>query len=183
MKLISVFFFLLFSTRLLAQQDTTKGVLTWSGYVDVYYAFDSGKPDDHVRPSFIYNYNRANEVNLNLGFVKVNYTASNVRANLALMAGTYAQYNYASEQGLLKNVLEANAGVKLSKTKNLWIDAGIFASHIGFESAVNKDCWNLTRSILADNSPYYEAGAKISYTTDNERWFLSAMILNGWQRI
>lgn len=39
------------------------------------------------------------------------------------------------------------------------------------------------RSILADNSPYYEAGAKISYTSDNGKWFLSGLVLNGWQRI
>ncbi len=28
------------------------------------------------------------------------------------------------------------------------MDAGIFGSHIGFESAISKDCWTLTRSIL-----------------------------------
>jgi len=177
------FCFLLFSIRTLAQQDSTKGSITWSGYVDVYYAFDSGNPNDHVRPFFIYNYNRANEFNLNIGFVKVNYTASNVRANLALMAGTYAQYNYASEQGLLKNVLEANVGVKLSKNKNLWADMGIFGSHIGFESAISKDCWNLTRSIFADNTPYYLSGVKVTYGSDNEKWTLTGMIINGWQRI
>ncbi len=102
MKLALYVFIFIFSLHLKAQQDTTKRSVTWSGYVDIYYAFDSGKPEDHVRPSFIYNYNRANEFNLNLGFVKVNYASSNVRANLALMAGTYPQYNYASEQGLLK---------------------------------------------------------------------------------
>jgi hypothetical protein len=74
-------------------------------------------------------------------------------------------------------------GVKISKKKNVWIDAGIFASHIGFESAVSKDCWVLTRSILADNTPYYESGAKISYTSDNSKWFLSGVVLNGWQHI
>jgi hypothetical protein len=99
------------------------------------------------------------------------------------MTGTYANANLSAEPGVLKNILEANAGVKISKNKNLWIDAGIFGSHIGFESAIGKDCWNLTRSILADNTPYYEAGAKISYTTDNGKWFLSGMVLNGWQRI
>ena len=56
-------------------------------------------------------------------------------------------------------------------------------SHIGFESAVNKDCWTLTRSLLADNSPYFETGAKISYTSSNGKWFLSGLVLNGWQRI
>jgi len=46
--------------------------------------------------------------------------------------------------------------VKIHKTKILWIDAGIFGSHIGIESAVGKDSWNSTRNISADNSPYYE---------------------------
>jgi hypothetical protein len=69
------------------------------------------------------------------------------------------------------------------KKHELWIDAGIFASHIGFESAIGKDCWNLTRSILADNSPYYESGVKISYTSSNQKWYMSGLFLNGWQRI
>ena len=91
--------------------------------------------------------------------------------------------NYAAEPGVLKNIYEGNVGVKISKTKNVWIDAGVLPSHIGFESAVSKDCWTLTRTILADNSPYFETGAKISYTTDNGKWFLSGLVLNGWQRI
>jgi hypothetical protein len=60
---------------------------------------------------------------------------------------------------------------------------GILPSHIGFESAIGKDCWNLTRSILADNTPYYEAGARVSYTSDNGKWYASGLLLNGWQRI
>jgi len=83
----------------------------------------------------------------------------------------------------LKNIYEANVGVKISKNKNLWIDAGIMPSHIGFESAISKDCFTLTRSILADNSPYFESGAKISYSSDNGKWFVSGLVLNGWQRI
>ena len=123
------------------------------------------------------------KVNLNLGFVKANYTTEKVRGNFALMGGTYAQYNLAAEQGLLKNIFEANIGVKISNKKNIWIDAGIMPSHIGFESAIGKDCWNLTRSILAENSPYYESGIKLSYTSTNEKLYLAAMYLNGWQRI
>lgn len=164
-------------------QDEPASPLTFSGYVETYYVYDLNQPESNVRPSFIYSYNRHNEVNLNLGFVKATYTTDRVRANLALMTGTYANANLAAEPGVFKNVLEANAGVKLSKNKNLWIDAGIFTSHIGFESAIGKDCWNLTRSMLADNTPYFEAGAKISYTTDDGKWFLSALVLNGWQRI
>lgn len=75
-------------------------------------------------------------------------------------------------------------GIKISKSKNLWIDAGILPSHIGFESAISKDCFTLTRSMLAENSlPIMKREPRVSYTTDNGKWFLSGLILNGWQRI
>lgn len=166
-------------------QDSTTvtNPLTFSGYVETYYSYDFNAPDNHTKPGFIYSHNRHNELNLNLGYVKANYTKDNVRGNLAVMAGTYANANLATEPETLKNVYEANVGVKISKEHNLWIDAGIMPSHIGFESAVGKDCATLTRSILADNSPYYEAGAKIGYTSKSEKWYLAAMYLNGWQRI
>lgn len=166
-----------------AQTDSSSPVLTVSGYVESYYSYDLGNPDNHNRPPFIYSHNRHNEVNLNLGLVRLAHAAARTRANLGIMAGTYANANLAAEPGVLKNIFEANAGVKLAKNRNLWADAGIFASHIGFESAIGKDCWNLTRGILADNSPYYESGVKISYTTTDGKWFLSGLVLNGWQRI
>ncbi|UEG54762.1 porin [Mucilaginibacter daejeonensis] len=172
------------STALYAQ-DTVKTAshLTISGYAELYYGFDFNRPANNTRPSFVYSHNRHNEVNLNLGFIKANYDNGNVRANLALMAGTYANANLAAEQGVLKNVFEANAGVKLSKTANLWLDAGIFASHIGFESAISKDCWVLTRNISSENTPYYESGAKLTYTTNDGKLTLTGLYLNGWQRI
>ena len=166
-----------------AQLDTTKGNLSFTGYAEVYYSYDFNEPADHNRPSFFYSHNRHNEFNLNLGFVKGTYNTEKVRANVALAAGSYMNANYAAEPGVLKNIYEANAGVKISRKKNVWIDAGIFASHIGFESAVSKDCWGLTRSILADNSPNYESGAKLTYITNNSKWLLSGLILNGWQHI
>lgn len=173
-----------FSTLMcFAQKDSNTPHFTISGYLEVYYGYDFGKPEDHNRPPFIYSHNRHNEVNLNLGFIKAGYQTEKLRTNFALAAGTYMNANLASEPGVLKNIYEANAGVKISKNANLWVDAGIFASHIGFESAVSKDCQTLTRSIMAENSPYYEAGAKIGYSSPNEKWFMSALLLNGWQHI
>lgn len=158
--------------------------LTVTGYVEAYYTHDFTAPKTaQERPGFLYNHKRNREVNVNLAFIKGAYTSDRVRANLAIQVGTYAQYNYAAEQGLLKNIFEANAGVKLSKTHDLWLDAGIFSSHIGFESAISKDCWTLTRSLVAENSPYYLAGAKLTYNTPNGKWTLLGSVLNGWQRI
>jgi len=174
---------LLAINHLRAQIDSSGINLTFSGYAEPYFGFDVNQPADGNRPGFVYAHNRHNEFALNIAFLRASVQAQRMRGNLALMAGTYANANLAAEPGTLQNVYEANAGVRLSKTANLWLDAGIFASHIGFESAVGKDCWTLTRSILADNSPYYESGAKLTYTTPDGKWLFSALALNGWQRI
>jgi hypothetical protein len=172
------------TAQLRAQTESPEPVLTFSGYVEPYYSCDFNEPDaDGNRPPFFYSYNRHNEVNINLGMLKANYAASKLRANVALATGTYMNANYAAEPGVLKNILEMNAGIKVSKDRDIWVDAGVFGSHIGFESAIAKDCRNLTRGILAENSPYYEAGAKITYNTPNGKWLLSGLVLNGWQRI
>lgn len=154
-----------------------------SGYLETYYGYDFNKPTDNNRPGFIYSHNRNNEINLNLGFIKGSYDDGTIRANLAVMAGTYANANLAAEPGVLKNIFEANAGLKLSKTANLWLDAGIFSSHIGFESAISKECWVLTRNISSENSPYYEAGAKLSYGTADGKLNATLLYLNGFQKI
>lgn len=162
-------------------QDAPKIKVT--GYLEAYYGYDFNKPSDNNRPGFVYSHNRSNEVNLNLGFIKANYETESIRANIAIMVGTYTNANLAAELGVLKNVFEANAGVKISKTANLWVDAGIFSSHIGFEGAISKDCWVLTRNIASENTPYYESGAKITYITDDGKFTATALYLNGWQRI
>jgi hypothetical protein len=166
-------------------QDTTQrnNPFTWNLFADTYYSYDFNKPSNHLKPSFLYNHNRHNEVNLNLGLVRASYNTDKVRANIGLMAGTYAQYNLASEPELVRHVYEANVGVRISKKNNVWIDAGIMPPHVGYETAISKDNWTLTRSIAAENSPYYEAGAKITYTSKNDKILLSGILLNGWQRI
>lgn len=165
-----------------AQTDTT-ATLTFSGYGELYYQYDFAKPDNHERPEFIYNHKRHNEVNFNLAFAKAAYASKKTRANFGIMVGNYAQYNLAAEPTWAQFVYEANAGVKLSKKQNLWLDAGIMPSHIGFESAIGADCWTLTRSLVAENSPYFEAGAKLSFLNKKENLTVAALLLNGWQRI
>ncbi len=69
----------------------TSDKLTVSGYAEIYYGYDFNRPRDNNRPPFVYSHNRSNEVNLNLGFIKINYDNGNIRGNLALMAGTYKE--------------------------------------------------------------------------------------------
>lgn len=163
-------------------QDTSRAI-SFSGYGEVYYCFDFNRPKSNERPPFVYTHNRNNEINVNLAFLKGTYSHKRARANVALAAGTYMNAVYAAELGVLKNIYEANAGVKLSKNQDLWLDAGVLPSHIGFESAVATDCKTLTRSLVAENSPYYESGARMSYRPANKKWYFAALLLNGWQRI
>lgn len=166
---------------LLKAQD--KPTIQLSAYGELYYGYDINKPGDNNRPSYIVSHNRHNEVNLNLAYLKAKYETKKVRANIALMTGTYANANLANEPGVLKNIFEANAGVRLSRNHDLWLDAGIMPSHIGMETAIGKDNLTLTRSLMADNSPYFETGVKLNYTTRNEKWYVALLALNGWQNI
>ncbi len=178
-----VFVFLLFQTSILFAQSDSIKKLTFSGYGEFYYSYDFANPANQEKQNFIYSHKRHDEVNVNLIVGKANYTDKMNRANLGLMVGNYAQYNLSSEPTWAQFIYEANIGVKLAKKHNLWLDAGIMPSHIGFESAISADCWTLTRSILADNSPYYETGLKISYANKKENLNLAFLVLNGWQQV
>lgn len=165
-----------------SQNDSLKK-MNFSAYGEFYYSYDFSNPQNHEKPNFLYNHKRHNEINANLLLLKANYADKHYRANLGLMAGNYAQYNLSSEPIWAQFINEANVGIKISEKYNLWIDAGIMPSHIGFESNISADCWTLTRSLLAENSPYYETGIKLGYTSKNEKLNISALYLNGWQKI
>ncbi|KAA3440048.1 porin [Rufibacter hautae] len=176
---------LLLGREAAAQTDSTwlqSPEVAVSGFVDVFYTYDFNKPQESYRQPFLYNHNRHHEVNLNLGLVKVAVTHTKYRANLALQTGTYANDNYAAEPGVLKNIFEANAGLSLNPKNTLWLDAGVFSSHLGFESAISLDNWTLTRSLVAENSPYFLTGAKLTYSPTSQL-DLVAVVCNGWQRI
>jgi hypothetical protein len=173
----------------LAQADSSTSMaesdngLTLEGYAEAYHAYDFGNPFNGIRPGILYNHTLHNQPAFNLLFLKMAYEQSMFRANLALMEGTYRQFNLAQEPPYISNLFEANIGFRLSKQQNLWLDAGIFPSHIGFESAVGAECLTLTRSIVAENSPYYESGIKLTYETTSNHFKCSALLLSGWQRV
>jgi hypothetical protein len=109
-------------------------------------------------------------------------------AGLALQFGTSVNANYQyestgekySNQFSVRNLQEAFAGYRLFD--KLWLDAGIFFGHIGFESWISHDNWNYTRTLQAENTPYYASGARLSYEP-NKALTLQLLVLNGWQTI
>ena len=161
-----------------APADTAR--LTVYGYLDGYYGFDFPHPNTTQRPEFFYSHNRQDEFTVNQALIGVRYNDGQVRGALGLEAGTYPEANYAAEPVLLRSIYEAYAGFR--PFQKAWLDVGVFGSHIGYESAISKDNWTLTHSLAAEGSPYYEAGAKLTYEL-SPKVTVTGLVLNGWQNI
>ncbi len=150
------------------------------GYLDGYYGFDFPHPAGTQRPEFFYSHNRQDEFTVNQALVGLRYDNGQVRGALGVQGGTYPEANYAAEPVLLRNIYEAWAGFR--PFRKAWLDVGVFGAHIGYESAISKDNWTVTHSLAAEGSPYYEAGAKLSYEV-SPKVTVTGLVLNGWQNI
>lgn len=162
--------------------------VTFSGYVDAYYVDDFADTitgNRQLTPSGvspIYSHSRADQLAINQALLDAKVATAQFRCALGLQAGTYVQKNYAIENRVVQHLYEAQVGFKPVANANVWIDAGIFPSHIGLESAISKDNLTPTRSLMAENTPYYEAGAKVTWDA-SKRWSYSLLLLQGWQQI
>ncbi len=151
-----------------------------TGAVDVYYAYDFNQPIQKDR-QYTTQAARHNEFNINWAYIHLNYFDNQVRGNLALHTGTYAVFNYADEPNqLLKLVAQANAGVRIAP--NVWIDAGVMPSHIGYENTLSAENEIYTRALMAENSPYFSTGVRLSAEI-NKELAVAVVLLNGWQNI
>lgn len=157
-------------------------LFSFSAFLDLYYGYDFNEPLSKKRLPFLYNHTRQDQLAINQALISGSFQKDRFRANLGLQHGTYAKDNYADEPEALRWIYQANFGVALDQHQKVWLDAGVLPSHIGFESAISKDNLTLSRSIIAENSPYFETGVKLGWEK-SEAWYFALLYLNGWQRI
>jgi hypothetical protein len=166
--------------------DTTVRV-TFGAFVDGYYAYDFNRPRTLDRP-FTTQAARHDEFNINLAHLEAVLAGPRVRGRFAAQFGTSVQANYAGEPtvGALSGpsvsrfIQEATVGYRLART--VWIDGGVFFSPFGSENWISRDNWTYTRSFIADNSPYYEAGVKATWQA--RPWLAAQLhVVNGWQNV
>jgi hypothetical protein len=153
--------------------------LSFDGFLDAYYTWDFNQHPGRVRP-FATEPARHNEFAVGLALLRAQYGAERVRASVGLATGTYIEANYAAEPDLLKNIFEAYAGIELGG--GAWLDAGVLPSHIGFESAITSSNMTYSRSLIAELSPYYETGARLT-VQPSDRFSAALLVVNGWQII
>lgn len=190
-KLSLPLFIVLFSQQVWSQvintaiMDTTdfryNGKVTLEGYLDTYYGYDFNKPASGDRPYFV-SMARHNEITINLAYIGIKYSSSRLRGRFVPGFGTYINANYARESSSLKNIVEASAGIKLWRDKNIWLDVGVFGSPYTNESAISKDHLAYTRSFAPEYVPYYLSGVKLSFPM-SQKFNGYFYLLNGWQQI
>ena len=115
---------------------------------------------------------RANAFDLNAAAIDVSVDPKPVGLHLTLAYGSAADV-------LQTNVVQASASFAVGA---LTLEAGIYPSHIGYESLFSKDNWTYTRGYMGEYSPYYQTGLKATYSFD-EHWSAQVHVLNGWQNI
>lgn len=179
LKRYPLFFLIAFSSMLKAQPlDSFK--IDFSGFIESYYAYDFNKPTKKQKLPFLYNYNRHNEFNINNALLRVNLGFENVYGSLAFHGGTYVEDNYAQEE--IKFISEAIVGLYIDKNRKHSLEMGIMPSYLGFESATSISNLTLTRSLSAENSPYFMTGIKYQWKS-SEEWTFATFLTNGWQLI
>lgn len=156
--------------------------VTLNFIVDGYYGYDFSRVAPQDRQPFFYSANRHNEFTVNLAMFDALYSSERVRGRLAAGFGTYFEANYAAEPQGLRHLFEASVGIKLAATQDIWLDAGILPSPYGYEGAISLDQLTYTRSLSAENSPYYVSGAKLTFPLGRKAT-LAVFGLNGWQNI
>lgn len=164
-----------------------------SAFVDTYVSFNPNLPPDGANffPGVGSTANRANTFGLNLAGLDLGFGAGPVSGRLQLVLGSAARIVSAGEPVGLSvgpdvygGVYEAYVSYAAPFLPGLVLDAGVFSSHIGFESFFSQDNWAYTRGWMAELSPYYQAGAKATYRLPwLEQLSFQLLLLNGWQLI
>jgi len=162
--------------------------ITFAGFVDGYYAWNSNDPDSHENfvPGTGTTAKRSDEFALNLANLEVSRDAK-LSFKFSVVAGNGTEIVHAGEpQGsgtgpsTYENIYEA--WISYKPTDRLTLKGGIFPSHIGFEGFYSKETVNSRRPGHGEFPPYYQVGICQGYAL-TDQWSGELHVLNGWQII
>lgn len=166
------------------------GPVTWSLYVDTYYAWQFWRPADHtIFPTTTAP--RHDEISLNLAHVGIDVTGlDGPIGRLYLQYGsiveTIAGQDATTTRGffltnrLLQYVEQAAAGWHFHWMHGANAELGIFPSYIGLESYLPEENWSYTHAFISDATPYYFFGFR-GQLFPSQRLKVEIWAVNGWQ--
>lgn len=164
------------------------GPTTLSGFVDVYYGYNSNQPD--IRQTAFRNFD-INSGQFGLNMIELvadkspDPAASHVGYHVALGFGQAMNIINSSEAGQFPT--ESNFDQYLKEGyleylvgKKLQINVGKFVTPAGAEVIETKDNFNYSRGLLfALAIPYFHFGTSAKYTF-NSKFALTGYLVNGW---
>ena len=166
------------------------GPVTWSLYVDTYFAWQFHQPIDHtIFPTTTAP--RHDEISLNLAHIGVDLTGlDGPTGRLYLQYGsiveTIAGQDTTTTRGfyltnrLLQYVQQAAVGWHFHALHGINTELGIFPSYVGLESYLPEENWAYTHAFVADATPYYFFGFRGQlFPTSNMK--VELWLVNGWQ--
>jgi len=162
------------------RNEPSETLISYSGFLDGTFAHDWNELPTRTRPYTTQPY-YSDEVALNLGYVDAVLNSSDYHGRLALQYGSSVVANYRAEpEQFFRYIQEAYLGSELAD--GLTLDVGVFFSHIGMETWISRDNINLGRSLIAENSPYYQSGARLLYSL-SRHVKTELYLVRGWQNI
>lgn len=161
-----------------------------SGFVDVYVAYNANRPAsrDNFLPGTGSTAKKANELGLNLVAVEAVKDPAPLGFRVVLNWGNGTEVVHAGEPTgnaigpeVWKVVQYASISWKVPGSEVL-LEGGIFPCHVGAEAYFSKDNAHYTRSFVAEYTPWYQAGVKVSAPLGTG--FTGQIhVLNGWQMV
>jgi hypothetical protein len=168
----------------------TMGPVTWSLYIDTYFAWQFHQPLDHtIFPTTTAP--RHDEMSLNLAHIGVDVTGlDGPTGRLYLQYGsiveTIAGQDTTTTRGfyltnrLLQYVQQAAAGWHFHWIHGVNAELGIFPSYVGLESYLPEENWSYTHAFVSDATPYYFFGVR-GQLFPSARLKIELWLVNGWQ--
>jgi hypothetical protein len=165
------------------------GPTTLSGFVDVFYGYNSNQPSNHLNAFHNFDIN-SSEIGLNmLELVADKGVSSDSRVGYHIALGFGQAMNQinggdfgpgGTEPNFAQNLKEAYLEYMAPIGKGLQINVGKFVTPAGAEVIETKDNWNYTRGILfAWAIPYTHTGVSAKYAF-NSKVALTGFLVNGW---
>ena len=165
------------------------GPTTLSGFVDVFYGYNSNQPSNHINQYHNFDINSSE---IGLGMIELvadKAVSSDVKVGYHIALGFGQAMNQVNatefgpggtEPNFAQNLKEAYLEYMAPVGKGLQINVGKFVTPAGAEVIESKDNWNYTRGILfAWAIPYFHTGISAKYAF-NSKFALTGYLANGW---
>ena len=167
-------FSLLFFGKGIFAQNKDSSAFKIGGYLDAYYARYSDSAGANKFQQFPVISPRSNTFGLNIVQITAQYSSKKIRALATLH---YGDIPASAWSPVFNMVQEAYVGFRISK--NMWLDAGFFKTHIGTEALLPKDNIASSLSIITFYEPWFQSGIKWSWSPTN-KILICLHVLNGY---